>query len=543
MIRKFQLYKKRYCIAKKKQKNERNLKKLIRNSEEIYKEVGKKVNILFAPGFNINPSLTNHDVIIASLLHSKGAEICYTAGIGRLTNSVFYGGAWSGGGRLKEIESVKERDGRAIGFFRKIGSIFDMSDMVNSKESEEIKEQVFDMKISDLTSFTYENMMLGRDAIGRVRNQNLVSDINLIHDFEGQLKEALVNCIIYSKFFKRAVDKFKPDSIFSHDSFYYPWSIMQKIANNYKIPFYNYYCAMRQDAFIYANNEHAMKLDMEELWGQVKDISLGSEKTECVYSLLEDRKRGNTGMLKQNRYYDSNYRNNIISFAKKKPTAVLYGNVVWDLMALDKEVIFDNIREAYVKTIEYFISHQELQLIIKSHPDEENPRIPTTVERLKTIVAEKFKELPDNVRLLESKTFVTAYDLFEISKCSLVYTTTTGIESAISGVPVITLANAHYRNKGFTYDPGDSVEYFKILEKLLKSGEEPHLKNEHSHLGTKYFYYLYFVLLYNYGIPSFSYYKNESPILKHSPEEYLENKRLESVINAIIHGQRIKIKL
>ena len=45
---------------------------------------------------------------------------------------------------------------------------------------------------------------------------------------------------------------------------------------------------------------------------------------------------------------------------------------------------------------------------------------------------------------------VNTYDLFEIADLGLVYTTTVGLEMAMSGVPVIVVGKTHYRGKGFT---------------------------------------------------------------------------------------------
>ena len=45
------------------------------------------------------------------------------------------------------------------------------------------------------------------------------------------------------------------------------------------------------------------------------------------------------------------------------------------------------------------------------------------------------------------------HDLVETAGLGLVYTTTVGLEMAMSGVPVIVIGQTHYRGKGFSLDP------------------------------------------------------------------------------------------
>ena len=304
------------------------------------------------------------------------------------------------------------------------------------------------------------------------------------------------------------------------------------------IAFYNYYGTLRKDAYIYANNEPAMLLNMDGLWAKVKDAPLKQSRKERLRARIEERKQGIVNLLPQVRKDAPDEKASILDFAAQKPTAVLYGNVVWDLAALDKEVFFGSIREAYVETIRFFTEHPEFQLIVKTHPDEENPLLPVTKERLEHIAAEEIGSLPDNVILLKSKVGITAYELFTVSRCTIVYTSTVGIESAMARVPTVLMANCHYRGKGFTHDPTSKQEYFRIVTQLLNRTDRGGETERSVELAAKYLYHFFFEFNYEFGIPTMAYKGRPSPITKTTPEEYLRNKGMAYIVDRALSGKR-----
>jgi len=57
----------------------------------------------------------------------------------------------------------------------------------------------------------------------------------------------------------------------------------------------------------------------------------------------------------------------------------------------------------------------------------------------------------------------------EIAALGLVYTTTTGLEMAMNGIPVIACGETHYRKRGFTLDPQSWDEYYALIEQALEN--------------------------------------------------------------------------
>ena len=516
---------------------EGSLKEVIADAKITNIKSNRQLKILFAPGFNIVPSFVYHDVIVGAILFSKGVALHYASDCDGLKSRLMFGGVWSRGGARRDFRFLQKSEKYARNFFKKFSETSKIKDFVTEREIDEVSRKVSSLSVEDMRNYSIDDIHLGHDAENRVRNLNLVSDICLVEGYKDELADCLIDCIVYYKYFTRLIEYWGPDRVFSHESFFYPWSIMRKIALKLNIPFYNYYTAVRKGVYTYSKDKPSLDMDMTAIWNKQKDRMLPLDKKNKIMSLIDsERRKGKVGRYTQVRVNDVKQNLSILRFSKKKPTAVLYGNVCWDVCALDKEIIFSSIRQAYVGTIQFFIDNPQYQLIIKSHPDEEHPRLPTTIEKLQDTVESSFSKLPENVIILPPKTSVSAYELFQVSKCSIVYTSTVGMESVILGTPVITLASAHYRGKRFTYDPETEVDYKQILMDVLEGKSVLSQKDQDQAL--KYYYFYYYELFYDYGIPPFG--DDDNKIIeKKCVSDYLENERLDKLIRSIIRGENV----
>ncbi len=65
----------------------------------------------------------------------------------------------------------------------------------------------------------------------------------------------------------------------------------------------------------------------------------------------------------------------------------------------------------------------------------------------------------------EDKT--NTYDLIEVADLGIVFTTTVGMEMAMTGIPVVITGKTHYANKGFTHEPADWAAYEALLQEIV----------------------------------------------------------------------------
>lgn len=101
------------------------------------------------------------------------------------------------------------------------------------------------------------------------------------------------------------------------------------------------------------------------------------------------------------------------------------------------------------RSLDFFARRPDVQLVVRIHPGERYTKGPSVAD----VIHRRLPELPEHIHLVGAGDPVNTYDLVEIADLGLVYTTTVGMEMAMSGVPAIVIGQTHYREKGFTLDP------------------------------------------------------------------------------------------
>lgn len=142
-----------------------------------------------------------------------------------------------------------------------------------------------------------------------------------------------------------------------------------------------------------------------------------------------------------------------------RPVVLLPTNVIGDSLTLGRQVFSETMTEWLEKTVNYFASRPDLQFVVRIHPGELITNAPSVAE----VVRKVLPELPEHIHLIPAEAKVNTYDLIEAASLGLVYTTTTGLEMVLSGLPVVVAGKTHYRNRGFTLDPDSWQAYFDLL--------------------------------------------------------------------------------
>jgi hypothetical protein len=101
-------------------------------------------------------------------------------------------------------------------------------------------------------------------------------------------------------------------------------------------------------------------------------------------------------------------------------------------------------------------------------------------------------QIPAHIHIVEPLEKINTYDLMEIADLGLVYTTTTGMEMCMNGIPVVTCGQTHYRKRGFTFDPHSWDEYFATLEQILPDITARRLTGEQVATAWEYAYRFFF---------------------------------------------------
>ena len=172
-----------------------------------------------------------------------------------------------------------------------------------------------------------------------------------------------------------------------------------------------------------------------------------------------------------------------------RPVILLATNVIGDSLTLGRQVFSDSMTDWLRRTLDYFSLHSKAQLVVRIHPGELVTKGPSVAD----IVHQSFPTgIPENIHLVSADAEINTYDLIEIADLGLVYTTTVGMEMAMSGIPAIVIGQTHYRGKGFTLDPDSWDAFFDMLTDFTEYPGKVQLSKNKIDLAWEYAYRFFF---------------------------------------------------
>lgn len=433
----------------------------------IFPHNEKPLKILIGPSFSIYPPVFTHDRLLSYSLKLNGANIIpiYCDGVQKVECNV-YGGVWSKPDfetNCKHCIKCSEHlwaDSQSPAIL--------LSNFLNESDKEKVKDIVSGLKGDEWVCFTKSGMPFGYWAKDILVNNYVVGDHHLIPNHFNLGIAHLQNLLLLEIAYENILLKIKPDRVISNDSYYGMWAILETLCKKNNIPFYSHWGPVNNGAWAYAFNDGAMNLDFSKPWQKFSKVQMNSAQVTKVQNWLDQRFLGKELLIdtaSSGGFKTEEFDINSIDFTK--PTAMLAANVIWDLAALNKQIVFDDMIDWIAKTIIWFSDHPAYQLIIKPHPAEVHPSIPETKERVEVALNLLGIPLPYNVILLSPKVNLTVYEILPKLTVLLVHTTTVGLEAVALGLPVITTAKSPYRGFGFTDDPKSPDEYYTALSKAL----------------------------------------------------------------------------
>lgn len=284
----------------------------------------------------------------------------------------------------------------------------------------------------------------------------------------------------------------KPDVVIVPNGTIIELGVCYRVARYLKIPTITYEFSDQRNRFWIAQNSEIMHQNTDELWNTKIDEKLSEEQLEKVRSLMMSRQKAslfeNFSRLWQGipTQGADKTRNNL--GLDDRPIVLLATNVLGDSLTLGRQVFTKSMAEWIERTVQYFVPREDTQLVIRVHPGEIKTRGISIVDTIHKLLP----ELPEHIHLIKPEDKVNTYDLVEITDIGLVYTTTVGMEMAMSGIPTIVVGQTHYRNRGFTIDPDSYVNYYKLLGSLLENPKEHRLTTDQIDLAWKYAYHFFF---------------------------------------------------
>ncbi len=251
---------------------------------------------------------------------------------------------------------------------------------------------------------------------------------------------------------------------------------LYQVALALKLPVVTYEFGEQHNRLWLAQNGEVMRQETNEMWQALKSQPLSDEQRQQVQQLFAARQRASLWENFARRWQGTpsaggdQVRQKLQLDAR--PIALLATNVIGDSLTLGRQIFSDSMTEWIQRTVQFFAGQPHVQFVIRIHPGElvtKGPSVAGVVLRALSLPEDEsgIAALPEHIHLVAADAQVNTYDIVEIADLGLVYTTTVGMEMAMSGLPVIVVGNTHYRAKGFTLDPESWDGYFELLSRAL----------------------------------------------------------------------------
>ncbi|MGE5221323.1 MAG: hypothetical protein ACM3PY_02725 [Omnitrophica WOR_2 bacterium] len=255
------------------------------------------------------------------------------------------------------------------------------------------------------------------------------------------------------------------------------FSAFYQAARSLKIPVVTYEFGEQRQRIWLARDADVMRQETDALWKARGSSSLTPDQSRQVRDLFAARQHGNLWANFSRRWQgvagEGGEKARLAlnldspSNVQPRPVVLLATNVIGDSLTLGRQVFSDSMTEWLERTLRYFASRSDVQFVVRIHPGELITKGPSVADLVRRVLPER----PAHIHLVEAGDKVNTYDIVEIADLGLVYTTTVGMEMAMSGVPVVVVGRTHYRGKGFTLDPDTWEAYFALLDDVLSAPE------------------------------------------------------------------------
>jgi len=284
----------------------------------------------------------------------------------------------------------------------------------------------------------------------------------------------------------------KPDLVIVPNGTIQELGVVYRVARFLKIPVVTYEFGDQRQRIWLAQDAEVMRQETDALWKERQNTPLTDAQMERLRSLFVARQRAsmweNFARLWQDTPAEGGEKARAALGLDQRPVVLLATNVLGDSLTLGRQIYSKSMAEWIQRTVQYFAGRPEIQFVIRVHPGEVLTHGLSMVDVVKNVLP----VLPEHIRLIGPKDKLNTYDLIEVADLGLVYTTTVGLEMAMSGLPVIVSGMTHYRHRGFTIDPDSWGSYFKILGQILENPASHRLNREQVQRAWHYAYRFFF---------------------------------------------------
>ncbi|MCU0934536.1 MAG: capsule biosynthesis protein [Gammaproteobacteria bacterium] len=278
--------------------------------------------------------------------------------------------------------------------------------------------------------------------------------------------------------------------VVTHHGIYVPQGIVAGVARERGVRVVTWNPAYRKRCFIFSHRETYHQSLMTEPVSHWEGLPWGEAQEQGTLEYLKSRWTGSQDWIwfHEAPTFDLSRLERETGIDGSRPTIGLLTNVVWDSQLHYPANAFPDMTAWLVRTVKYFASRPDLQLLIRVHPAEIHGDPPSR-QRVVEELAKRFGTLPRNVFVIPPESRVSTYAAMSRCNAVIIYGTKTGVELASMGIPVIVAGEAWIRNKGISADARDEADYLRMLDSLPLAARMP---GEQVERARKYAFHFFF---------------------------------------------------
>ncbi len=344
-----------------------------------------------------------------------------------------------------------------------------LSEHIEGADRQQAREIAQQISFDEIPHYCDDGIIVGEHAIAGALRYFARGDFNDEPYAQSIVRRYLESGIISSRAIDRLYTKHGYEATLVNHGIYVPQGLVIGAAKKHQSSIALWYpnyrnkcisvCSVKEDletALLTANNAS---------W---ETMPWTDEMEKDIVEYLHSRSKGTFDWIKAQAEAGPTDLDEIsreIGIDYSKPTIGLLTNVAWDAQVFYPSNALPSMLDWLIKTIKYFESRPELQLLIRVHPGELTGFV---ISRQLAVdeIKRAFPALPPNVFIIPPDSPINTYPAMKPCKAILIYATTAGLEFASMGFPVIVSGEATIRNKGFSYDASTEVEYFALLDQL-----------------------------------------------------------------------------
>lgn len=365
-----------------------------------------------------------------------------------------------------------------------------ISELISPEKNEKLKKSSLEITFDNYRSLSLNGVHLGSHVESAMLRHTRGGSYS---GLENILREYSLTVLMNAAASEEAIKRFNPSRIFMSHGIYADWGPALTNAINKKIQTSSYICCYLTAHFFFGTvrsfDETFLTVN-EKSWNKVLINGQAGIQKKRLENFLERRYKNNVtqdlkGLLKE---YKGNSEHIYSKYGldPSKPVWGIMTHINWDAASDYFPMIYETFDEWLYETIKIIYDVREVQWLIKIHPSELNDNPETGCQRF---IEKNFPDLPSHIKVLKMDDDISPLDFYNLLDGGVTVMGTGGLELALKGKPVILAGDAHYSNKGFTYDAKTKENYKQLLmnTKNLKSNDDEKLA-----LAWKYGY-IYFI--------------------------------------------------